>query len=66
MKIAFAGFFAIRLAEMVRANLSIPHEAVEGDETAILPSLRSYWDACSSQSLALIGQAGSGLLALGS
>jgi phosphoglycerate dehydrogenase-like enzyme len=39
MKIAFAGFFAIRLAEMVRANLSIPHEAVEGDETAILPSL---------------------------
>lgn len=39
MKIAFAGFFAIRLAEMVRANLSIPCKAVEGDETAILPSL---------------------------
>ena len=39
MKIAFAGFFAIRLAEMVRANLSIPCEAVEGDETAILPDL---------------------------
>lgn len=39
MKIAFAGFFAIRLAEMVRANVSIPCQAVEGDETAILPGL---------------------------
>lgn len=39
MKIAFAGFFAIRLAEMVRANLSIACEAVEGDETAVLPNL---------------------------
>ena len=39
MKIVFAGFFAIRLAEMVRANLSIPCESVEGDEAAILPKL---------------------------
>ena len=39
MKIAFAGFFAIRLAEMVRSHLSIPCEAVEGDETAILSDL---------------------------
>ena len=39
MKIVFAGFFAIRLAEMVRANLSIPCESIEGDETAILPKL---------------------------
>ena len=39
MKIVFAGFFAIRLAEMVRANLSIPCESIEGDETAILPQL---------------------------
>jgi phosphoglycerate dehydrogenase-like enzyme len=39
MKIVFAGFFAIRLAEMVRANLSIPSESIEGDETAILPKL---------------------------
>jgi phosphoglycerate dehydrogenase-like enzyme len=39
MKIVFAGFFAIRLAEMVRANLSIPCESTEGDETAIVPKL---------------------------
>lgn len=39
MKVVFAGFFAIRLAEMVRANLSMPCESVEGDETAILPKL---------------------------
>jgi phosphoglycerate dehydrogenase-like enzyme len=39
MKIVFAGLFAIRLAEMVRANLSIPSESIEGDETAILPKL---------------------------
>lgn len=39
MKIAFAGFFAIRLAEMVRSYLSIPSKTVEGDETAILPDL---------------------------
>ena len=39
MKIAFAGFFAVRLAEMVRSHLSIPCEAVEGDETAILSDL---------------------------
>jgi phosphoglycerate dehydrogenase-like enzyme len=39
MKIAFAGFFAIRLAELVRAHLSIPCEMIEGDETAILPRL---------------------------
>ena len=39
MKVVFAGFFAIRLAEMVRANLSIPCESFEGDEAAILPKL---------------------------
>ena len=39
MKIAFAGFFAIRLAELVRAHLSIPCEVIEGDEAAILPRL---------------------------
>jgi phosphoglycerate dehydrogenase-like enzyme len=39
MKIAFAGFFAIRLAGLVRSHLSIPCEVVEGDEVAILPSL---------------------------
>ena len=39
MKIAFAGFFAIRLAELVRSHLSIPCEVIEGDEAAILPRL---------------------------
>ena len=39
MKIAFAGFFAIRLAELVRSHLSIPCEVIEGDEEAILPRL---------------------------
>ncbi len=39
MKVAFAGFFAIRLADLVRAHLSIPCEVVEGDEAAILPRL---------------------------
>jgi phosphoglycerate dehydrogenase-like enzyme len=39
MKIAFAGFFAIRLAELVRAHLSIPCEVIEDDEAAILPRL---------------------------
>ncbi|HET9353065.1 MAG TPA: hypothetical protein VFO32_03630, partial [Sphingomicrobium sp.] len=39
MKIAFAGFFAIRLADLVRTHLSIPCEVVENDETAILPQL---------------------------
>ena len=39
MKIAFAGFFAIRLAELVRSHLSLPCEVIEGDEEAILPRL---------------------------
>ena len=39
MKIAFAGFFAIRLADLVRRYLSIPCEVIENDETAILPQL---------------------------
>src|ERR671913_29821 len=39
MKIAFAGFFAIRLAELVRVHLSIPCEVIEGDEEEILPCL---------------------------
>ena len=39
MKIAFAGFFAIRLAALVRAHLSVPCDVVEDDETAILPQL---------------------------
>jgi phosphoglycerate dehydrogenase-like enzyme len=39
MKIAFAGAFAVRLAEPVRARLSIPCEVVVDDEAAILPRL---------------------------
>ena len=39
MKIAFAGFFAIRLADLVRTHLSIPCEVIENDEAAILPQL---------------------------
>jgi len=39
MKIVFAGFFAIRLADLVRSHLSIPCEVIEGDETTILPHL---------------------------
>jgi len=39
MKIAFAGSFAIRLAEPVRARLSIPCEVIADDEAGILPKL---------------------------
>lgn len=40
MKIAFAGSFAVRLMESVRARLSIPCEAIVDDnEAAILPRL---------------------------
>lgn len=39
MKIAFAGAFAVRLAETVQERLSIPHEVVAADEAAILPKL---------------------------
>jgi len=39
MKIAFAGFFAIRLAALVRDHLTIPCEVIEGDEASILPRL---------------------------
>ncbi len=39
MKVAFAGSFAVRLAEPVRAKLSIPCEIVSDDETGILSQL---------------------------
>ena len=39
MKIAFAGSFAVRLAEPVRARLSIPCEVIVDDEVGILPRL---------------------------
>ena len=39
MKAAFAGSFAVRLAEPVRSRLTIPCEIVTGDETAILRGL---------------------------
>jgi len=39
MKAAFAGSFAVRLAEPVRRRLTIPCEIVTGDETAILHEL---------------------------
>ena len=39
MKIAFAGSFAVRLAEPVRQRLSIPCEVIADDETAILSRL---------------------------
>src|SRR5262245_54840265 len=40
MKIAFAGSFAVRLIEPVRAHLSMPCDVVaDDDETAILPKL---------------------------
>ena len=40
MKIAFAGSFAVRLAEPVGQRLSIPCEVITDDEAAILPRLR--------------------------
>jgi phosphoglycerate dehydrogenase-like enzyme len=39
MKAAFAGSFAVRLAEPVRSRLKVPCEIVTGDEAAILPQL---------------------------
>jgi len=39
MKIAFAGSFAARLAEPVRARLSIPCEVIIDDEAGIVPRL---------------------------
>jgi len=39
MKIAFAGSFAVRLAEPVRARLSIPCEVIADDETKIVAQL---------------------------
>jgi phosphoglycerate dehydrogenase-like enzyme len=40
MKIAFAGSFAVRLADPVRARLSVPCEVIaDGDEARILPRL---------------------------
>jgi phosphoglycerate dehydrogenase-like enzyme len=39
MKVAFAGSFAVRLAEPVRSRLTIPCDVVTGDETAILAHL---------------------------
>jgi len=39
MKAAFAGAFAVHIAEHVRARLTVPCEIVQGDETTILPHL---------------------------
>src|SRR5262249_61180888 len=39
MKVAFAGSFAVRLAEPVRARLSAPCEVVADDEARIVPQL---------------------------
>jgi len=39
MKIAFAGAFAVRLAEPVRAQLSLPCEVIADDEAGIIPRL---------------------------
>jgi hypothetical protein len=39
MKIAFAGAFAPRLAEPVKAELALPYEIVVGDEGAIVTQL---------------------------
>jgi phosphoglycerate dehydrogenase-like enzyme len=39
MKVAFAGSFAVRLAEQVRAQLTDACEIVTGDEAEILPAL---------------------------
>jgi phosphoglycerate dehydrogenase-like enzyme len=40
MKVAFAGSFAVRLAEPVARRLTMPCAVITGDETAILPELR--------------------------
>ncbi len=39
MKIAFAGSFAVRLAEQVSAKLKAPHEIIADDEASIIPRL---------------------------
>lgn len=39
MKIAFAGSFAVRLVEPVKARLTLPCDVAAGDETTILPAL---------------------------
>lgn len=39
MKVAFAGSFAVRLAEPVRSQLSIPCDVVTGDEAGIVAQL---------------------------
>jgi phosphoglycerate dehydrogenase-like enzyme len=39
VKVAFAGVFAGHVADRVRGRLTIPHEAVLGDERQILPQL---------------------------
>jgi phosphoglycerate dehydrogenase-like enzyme len=39
MKVAFAGSFAVRLAEPVRAQLAVPCEVIADDEARIMPLL---------------------------
>jgi phosphoglycerate dehydrogenase-like enzyme len=39
MKVAFAGSFAVRLAEPVRAQLAVPCEVIVDDEARIMPRL---------------------------
>ena len=39
MKVAFAGSFAVRLAEPVKPHLSIPCDVVAGDEAGMIAEL---------------------------
>lgn len=39
LTVAFVGAFAVRLADRVRAHLSLPCEVIEADEAAIVPRL---------------------------
>lgn len=39
MKVAFAGWFAVRLAEPVHARLAVPCEVISADEARIMPHL---------------------------
>lgn len=39
MKVAFAGAFAARIAETVRARLPLPCDVIVGDETSIIQQL---------------------------
>jgi phosphoglycerate dehydrogenase-like enzyme len=61
MKAAFAGSFAVRMAEPVRQRLTIPCEIVTGDEAAILPHLGDADVLVSMGFTKEIAEAGKGL-----